>query len=91
MQLTGFPLDLVAVKGGRLLKNSRAPFAASFGGPSKCSDWITADAWYNNLVALAADGTMTMWDEQDLGGNVRLLAPSHRPVWSLNVLVSSKE
>jgi len=91
MQLTGFPLDLVAVKGGRLVKNGKTPFAASLGRPSKYSDWIAADAWYNSLVALAADGTLTMWNEQDLSGSFRLLGPSRRPVWSLNVMAGAKD
>ena len=55
--------------------------------PSKYSDWIAveADGWYES-VALAADGTLCAWGEPT--GQSRLLGPTRKPLWSLNIFVT---
>jgi len=90
-QVVGFPPDFVAIKGGRLLKNSTTLFANALGKPSKNSDWLAVGDYWNRLTALSADGTLSMW--QDAGGVTQshmLFAPTHRPLWTFNIFTDSK-
>jgi hypothetical protein len=87
-QISGFPPYVVAIKGGRLLKSGNSLFANTLGQPSGYSDWLAVELNGNELVALAADGTLNMWQFAPDGDSV--LAPTHRPFWSLNILTDSK-
>jgi hypothetical protein len=91
MQISGNPWDLSAIKGGRLEKNGTMLFQAALGQPSRHSDWLTLNVEWDQLVALAADGTVSMW--KDTRGEQRLqtlLAPTHRPFWSFNIFSNSE-
>jgi alpha-tubulin suppressor-like RCC1 family protein len=92
VQISGYYWDLVAIKGGRLLKNGTTLFANALGQPSKYSDWLATDVEGDQLAALAADGTVSMW--RDTRGHWLtqfLLAPTHRPFWSLNIFSNSDQ
>jgi hypothetical protein len=91
-EVSGFPPDLVAIKGGRLMKNNLSLFAGTIGQPSEYSDWLAADVYWDRLVALAADGTICMWRNIPPDrGFPQVLAPTHHPVWSLNIFADSKK
>jgi hypothetical protein len=86
MQISGNFWALTAIKGGRLKKNGTTLFQATLGQPSRCSDWIAVNADWDQLVALAADGTVSMWkDTRGDQGPQTLLAPTHHPFWSFNI------
>jgi len=90
--IAGFPWNLVAVKGGRILKNGKVPFAQSLGRLSANSDWLTIDASEDRTVALAADGTICMWGGMPQSTeNEEWLARSRRPIFELNILTSAKK
>ena len=78
--------DIVGIKkDGRLVESQRELFSGILGQPSRYSDWIAVDAQWDGLAALAADGTVSFWSVYDRTGGA-LLGPTHRPLWSLNVL-----
>jgi hypothetical protein len=89
--ISGFPENLVAVKGGRIMKDGRVPFAQSLGRLSGYSDWLTIDTSHDQTIALAADGTLSMWFSMPRSRErYEWLARSRRPFLSLNILTSSK-
>ena len=91
MAISGCAWGLVAVKGGRILKNGAVPFAQSLGRLSEYSDWLTVDAARDETIALAADGTLCMWvGMPNSRTRFETLARSRRPFLSLNILTSSK-
>lgn len=78
--------DIVGLKrDGRLVESERELFSRILGQPSKYSDWIAVDADWGGMAALASDGTVSYWSVYDRTGG-GLLGPTHRPLWSLNVL-----
>lgn len=80
--------DIVGLKkDGRLVESQRELFSGILGQPSKYSDWIAVDTQWEGLAALSADGTVSFWSVYDREGG-RLLGPTHRPLWSLNVLTN---
>ena len=91
-QIFGEGDSFVAItKSHSLIKNDIDLFSKTLGQPSRYSDWIAADVSWYGLLALASDGTMCFWQETRGGGaNGPLLAPTHRPFWSLNLLTDSK-
>jgi hypothetical protein len=91
VQISGDNQLFVAItKDGSLVRSDTELFAGSLGQPSRYSDWLTANRWFG-LLALADDGTICFWDDLDIwGGGGLLLAPSRRPLWSLNILAASK-
>lgn len=74
----------VAIKNGRLVESDTALFSATLGQPSRHSDWLAVDTDFDSLLAVAADGTISCWFPR--GANQRLLAPTRRPLWTMNVL-----
>jgi hypothetical protein len=53
---------------------------------SKYSDWVAPGDWLGRWsgvmpVGLAADGTLSVWELSP-----GLLAPTHRPLWNINIL-----
>jgi hypothetical protein len=91
MQISGNAGDVSAIKGGRLKINGTMLFQAALGQPSRCSDWLTVNSGWDQLVALAADGTVSKWiDTRGEQGTQRLLAPTHRPFWSFNIFSNSE-
>jgi len=82
---------LVAVKRGGVIfqEDIDGPSPRDFWRPSRYSDWI-AIALYGSeaFVALAADGTLCSWGHPivPVAGVASLLAPTRRPLWSVNVL-----
>jgi hypothetical protein len=91
MSIAGFPNDLVAVKGGRLVENGLVPFAESLGRASKYSDWLVADGSQDRVIALAADGTLCLWmNMPHSSAGLEWHTRSRRPYWSLNILTNSK-
>jgi alpha-tubulin suppressor-like RCC1 family protein len=91
MQISGDYWNLSAIKGGRLEKNGTTLFQATLGQPSRCSDWLTINSEWDQLVALAADGTVSMWKDTRGGGWTQtVLAPTHRPFWSFNIFSNSE-
>ena len=90
--IAGFPWNLVAVKGGRVLKSGKVPFAQSLGRLSRYSDWLTVDAREDRIIALAADGTICMWGDVSQSRETgEMLARSRRPIFELNILTSAKK
>ncbi|MFO1476347.1 MAG: hypothetical protein U1F98_06820 [Verrucomicrobiota bacterium] len=58
--------------------------------PSKYSDWLGTTRMGNferNVISLAADGTLNCWegDQRTMNDPDRLLCPSRKPIWSLNL------
>ncbi len=92
LQISGEWPNLYALKkDGRLLKDGTEPFSSFLGRPSKYSDWLAVDGGETETVALAADGTICEWvDLRGWGSDGSPLAPSRRPLWSLNVLANPK-
>lgn len=84
-QIASSDWDIFGIKkDGRLVASEQELFSGILGQPSKYSDWIAVDAQWQGLAALADDGTVSYWSVYDRGGG--LLGPTHRPLWSLNVL-----
>lgn len=78
----------VGLKNGKIVESNRELFSATLGQPSRSSDWLAVDADDDRLLALAADGTISCWYPREATG--RLLGPTRRPVWSMNVLDDTK-
>ena len=74
---------------GSLVKSDTDLFSFALGQPSKYSDWLTLENEWNGLLALASDGTISLWVDARSGEQF-LLAPTHRPLWSLNIFAGSK-
>lgn len=55
------------------------------------SDWVAGTIHGGSMpVALAADGTLSCWASSRLYPSYALLAPTRRPLWSMNILESAK-
>ncbi len=59
--------------------------------PSRHSDWLAigSDSWFTPCLALAADGTLCLWEQQNTWRSAesrKFLGPSRKPLWTLNVL-----
>jgi alpha-tubulin suppressor-like RCC1 family protein len=81
--------DVFAVKkDGRLVKNGTELFGSTLGQPSQYSDWLALTAEWEGTMALASDGTISLWMDTRSGSDL-LLAPTHRPLWSLNIFSNS--
>lgn len=76
-------------KNGALVRNNSELFSSALAQPSKYSDWIALNFDWNGLVALASDGTITVWRDIRTRNDF-LLAATHRPLWSLNIFTDSK-
>ena len=74
---------------GTLVKSDTEMFSFTLGQPSRYSDWLSLDIGWNGLVALASDGTVSLWVDTRSREEL-LLAPSHRPLWNLNIFADSK-
>jgi len=89
-QISGWlPGDVFAVKkDGRLMKNGTELFGSALGRPSQYSDWLSVIAEWEGTMALASDGTISLWMDTRSGSDL-LFAPTHRPFWSLNIFSDS--
>ncbi|MDA1274525.1 MAG: hypothetical protein O2960_10820 [Verrucomicrobia bacterium] len=91
--LAGSSQSLVAIKNdGTLIQNDVDASSILWSGnvrePSKYSDWIAVGvAGWKQAAALAADGTLSVWGEPY--GARRLLGPTRKPLWSINILAQS--
>jgi len=70
-------------------------FWGSVWKPSRHADWIAIEngRWIGGCVALAADGTLTVWESpanRIRSGRTSLLGPSRKPLWSLNIFAEAK-
>jgi hypothetical protein len=74
----------VGIKNGKIVESNRELFSATLGQPSRNSDWLAVNVDSDSLLAFAADGTISCWYPR--GNTGELLAPTRRPVWSMNVL-----
>jgi len=77
-------------KDGALVESETELFSAELGQPSRYSDWLAGNLDWDGLVALAADGTISAWRDTRHGKEV-LLAPTHQPLWSVNIFTGSKD
>lgn len=73
------------------LFNSNVNEPSPLTGIGNQSGWIAASldntAWESRVVALAADGTLSCWRASGYERDPQaLLAPSRRPLWSVNIL-----
>ena len=75
-------------KDGRLLKNGNELFGSTLGRPSQYSDWLALTAEWEGTMALASDGTLSLWMDTRSGSDL-LFAPTHRPLWSINIFSNS--
>jgi hypothetical protein len=90
-QIVGSKPNLFALKkDGRLVKDQNELFSSFLGRFSRNSDWLAAAAQWNQVVALAADGTICEWYDARGWGDGQLLAPTRRPLWSINILKDAK-
>lgn len=79
-------------KDGRLVKSDTELFSATLGRQSSYSDWVAIHAYWNVLVAVSADGTICEWrDENAWNEGWWFLAPTRRPLWSLNIFADTKQ
>lgn len=91
--LAGSSQSLVAIKNdGTLIQNDVDASSILWSGnvrePSKYSDWIAVGvAGWKQAAALAADGTVSVWGEPY--GARRLVGPTRKPLWSINILAQS--
>jgi hypothetical protein len=76
-------------KDGSLVENETELFSSILRQPSKYSDWLAVDSGWNGLVAMASDGTVSLWRESR-SPRALLLASPHRPLWNLNIFTDSK-
>ena len=89
--ISGWPVEFVAVKGGGLLNSGYVPFTQSLGRPSRYSDWLAVDVSHDRMLALAADGTLSLWfDMPAWHRGAEWLARCRRPFWTLNILTNAK-
>ena len=61
--------------------------------PSTFSDWVAIQNCMLNMyfAALAADGTLSGWEDPGfLRYQGRLLGPSRKPLWSVNIFAKAK-
>ncbi|MBM3840155.1 MAG: hypothetical protein FJ398_19750 [Verrucomicrobia bacterium] len=75
-------------KNGALYLQSLTPGSAFWPGnlrtPSQYSDWLAVgNCGWQELAALAADGTLCVWGELFRSGS--LLGPTRKPLWSINI------
>jgi hypothetical protein len=77
-------------KDGALVESETQLFSGALGQPSRYSDWLAGNLDWDGLVTLAADGTVSNWQDTRHGKEV-LLAPTHRPLWSLNIFTGSQK
>jgi hypothetical protein len=59
--------------------------------PSRYSDWLSIDSnsWLSPCLALARDGTLSSWQSRNAWQELearRLLGPSRKPLWTVNIL-----
>lgn len=88
-QISGRYGDIFAVKkDGRLVKNGNELFGSTLGRPSQYSDWLALTAEWEGTMALASDGTISLWMDTRSGSDL-LFAPTHRPLWSFNIFSNS--
>jgi hypothetical protein len=91
VQLAGSSPGLFAIKkDGRLVKNETEPFASVLNRPSQYSDWIAVSAHWDEMAALAADGTISLWKDTRRDEGIHL-APTRRPLWNLNIFTDTKD
>jgi hypothetical protein len=87
-QISGGDPEIFAIKkDGQLIKNGTELFASTLGQPSRYRDWMAVSAEWDQTLALASDGTVSLWWFR----RGYLFAPTHRPLWSLNIFSDSGE
>jgi len=88
-QISGRYTDVFAVKkDGRLVKNGTELFGSTLGRRSQYSDWLALTEEWEGTMALASDGTISLWVDTRSDSEI-LFAPTHRPLWSLNIFSNS--
>ena len=88
--------SVAAVKAGKVifqqnLHASSVPWIPGVWRPSSRSDWIAVSGYGSGgCLALAADGTLSLWGHPTVppAGFARLLAPSRKPLWTVNILTN---
>jgi hypothetical protein len=76
------------LRNGTLERTADKPGESAYSSLSRYSDWIAADGRHD-FVALAADGTICGWSNDDWIDK-RRPASSNRPLWCLNVIAAGE-